>query len=153
MVLSEHSAPALLQSLAGGKSLDFFISGWKSTRLAHCAVGSKLGIRNNSALGPSSEKLLGNWPGLHLSGGASLVTFCAEPWLEALRGPWLVALPAQGEEAALWDSSAISSHHLCPSSCGQFRCNCTAWWYLLVFSHSVGRDLPLEYLTHLWNIF
>ena len=72
--------------------------------------------------------------------------------LEALQSPWLVALPAQDDEAALWDSSAISSHCLQPASCGQFRCYSTPW-YLLVFGHSFGNELPLEYFTHLWNFF
>jgi len=61
MVLSELPAPALLQSLAGGKSFNFCMSGPRSTRLNRWPVSSKLGIRNNTALGPSVEKLPGNW--------------------------------------------------------------------------------------------
>lgn len=57
----ELPTPVLLQSLAGGKSFNFFVSGRKSTRLNHCPVSSKLGIRNNSALGPFFKKLPGNW--------------------------------------------------------------------------------------------
>lgn len=72
--------------------------------------------------------------------------------LEALRSPSLVALPAPDDEAALWDSSAISSHCLQPASCRRFSCH-SAPWYLLVFSHSSGNDLPLEYFTRLWNFF
>lgn len=168
MVLSELPTPVLLRSLAGGKSFSFFVSGRKSTRLNHCPVSSKLGIRNNSALGPFFEELPRNWvltPLLMLWSVQMLSPARPSPSLESkfgdllhrasagqLRSPSLVALPAQDDKPALWDSSAISSHCLQPASCRQFRCYSTSR-YLLVFSHSFGNDLPLEYFTHLWNFF
>lgn len=171
MVLSELPTPVLLQSLAGGKSFSFFVSGQKSTRLNHCPVSSKLGIRNNGALGAFFKKLPGNWvltpllmvwsvqmlsparpsPSLKSKLG-DLLHRASAGRLEALRSPSLVALLAQDDKPALWDSSAISSHCLQPASSRQFRCYSTSR-YLLVFSHSFGNDLPLEYFTHLWNFF
>lgn len=109
------------------------LSGQKSSHwLNHCPVRSKVGIRNNSALKPSFEKLPGKWvltpllvvwgmqmlsparpsPSLNSKLG-DLLHRALAGWLEALRSPLLVALPAQDDKAASWDSSAISSH--CPS--------------------------------------